>query len=69
MNYADFKGAYEETPSVLELRQMTGLSQTKFGEKYGIPMRTIQNWENGVNAAPEYVRRLLHFAVLSGITE
>lgn len=31
--------------SVPELREFLGLSQTKFGEKYDIPHRTIQEWE------------------------
>lgn len=48
---------------IRSLRKVTGLSQTKFGELYGIPMRTIQNWENGVSEAPEYVIRLLERVV------
>ena len=48
---------------VKELRKKTGLSQTAFGEKYGIPMRTIQNWENGVNDPPDYLIGLLERAV------
>ena len=48
---------------IKSLRKMTGLSQTKFGEKYGIPMRTIQNWEGGCSEAPEYVINLLDRAV------
>lgn len=48
---------------VIRLRKMTGLSQTAFGKKYGIPMRTIQNWENGVSEPPEYVVNLLRRAV------
>lgn len=52
---------YEQTPAdrIKALRKMTGLSQTAFGKKYGIPMRTIQNWENGANEAPEYVVGML----------
>ena len=46
------------------LRTMTGLSQTAFGKKYGIPMRTVQNWENGTNEAPEYVVGMLEQIVL-----
>ena len=48
---------------IRHLRERTGLSQTGFGKKYGIPMRTIQNWENGVTEAPEYVANLLERAV------
>ena len=31
--------------TVRELRNRTGLSQADFGAKYGIPTRTVQNWE------------------------
>lgn len=44
---------------VKAIRMRTGMSQTAFGELYSIPMRTIQNWENGVTEAPDYVIELL----------
>lgn len=46
--------------TILELRQMTGLSQHKFAEKYHINFRNIQNWEQGVRKTPEYVIYLLY---------
>lgn len=49
--------------TIKELRQMTGLSAQKFGDKYGIPLRTIQNWEGGVNTPPPYVLTLLERVV------
>lgn len=48
---------------IRELRKMTGLSQQKFGDLYGIPMRTIQNWEYGVNEVPGYLIGLLERVV------
>lgn len=48
---------------IKELRKLTGLSQTAFGEKYDIPMRTIQNWEKGVRVPPTYVIKLLERVV------
>lgn len=48
---------------VIRLRKLTGLSQTAFGQRYDIPMRTIQNWENGVSVPPDYVISLLRRAV------
>ena len=48
---------------VKEIREATGLNMTKFAEKYGIPYRTLQNWEADVTAAPEYVLDLLAKAV------
>lgn len=48
-----------EKNRVRELRDKTGLSARAFGEKYGIPMRTVQDWERGVRTAPEYVIDML----------
>lgn len=50
---------------VKEMRKETGLSAQKFGDKYGIPLRTIQEWERGGRKAPDYVIDLLAFAVAS----
>lgn len=49
--------------TIKELRTITGLSAQKFGDKYKIPLRTIQNWEGEVNKPPEYVLLLLERAV------
>lgn len=46
-----------------ELRKTTGLSMQKFGDRYGIPLRTIQGWEGGERVAPSYVYELLKFKV------
>ena len=44
---------------IKELRRKIGLSQTKFGELFGIPMRTIQDWELGYRTPPEYVINMI----------
>jgi putative transcriptional regulator len=44
---------------VKELRMLSGLSQQAFSEKYGIPKRSIENWESGKRTPPEYVIKLL----------
>ena len=49
--------------TIREIRKLTGLSAQKFGDKYGIPMRTIQNWEGGINQPPTYVIKLLERVV------
>ena len=49
--------------SIKELRNITGLSQQKFGDLYGIPLHTIQNWEYGVNKCPDYTLKLLERVV------
>lgn len=52
-----------------ELRQLTGLSAQKFGDKYGIPLRTVQSWEMGTSSPPEYVYTLLARAVHEDMKE
>lgn len=48
---------------VRAIRASTGLSQQSFGDRYGIPRRTVDNWEQGRRVPPEYVVRLLRIAV------
>ena len=45
------------------IRAATGLTQQAFGERFGIPRRTIQEWEGGRMSPPPYVIRLLELAV------
>lgn len=52
------EGVYEMN-EIRKLRLKTGLSMQKFGDKYGIPMRTIQNWERGRNEPLPYLVNLL----------
>ena len=49
--------------TIKEIRKLTGLTQLEFSEKYGIPKRSIQNWENEVRVPPEYITNLLERAV------
>lgn len=44
------------------IRASTGLSQVKFGQRFGIPARTIEQWEGGFRDCPLYVAELLAFA-------
>lgn len=45
------------------IRKASGLTQAAFAEKYGIPKRTIENWECGQRDAPTYVLDLLERVV------
>lgn len=45
--------------NVREMRKMLGDSQREFAVRYGIPLRTIQNWETGLRKPPEYMANLL----------
>lgn len=40
---------------IREIRKSLGLSQQKFGDYFGIPMRTLQRWEYKKSEPPEYV--------------
>lgn len=51
--------------TIKELRSSTGLSQTKFSERYGIPRRTLEDWETGRRTPPEYVLDMLTFIIAS----
>ena len=44
---------------ILAVRRSTGLSQRRFGKRFGIPYRTVENWESGVRACPPYVVEML----------
>lgn len=41
------------------LRAQTKLTQRQFSNLTGIPLRTIQNWEQGKRQPPEWVIELL----------
>ena len=47
-----------------QLRKKTGLSQSKFSAKFGIPVRTLQQWEQGISAPPEYLVRMMAYIML-----
>lgn len=42
-----------------ELRDRTGLSQSKFAEYFGISVRNIQEWEQERKTPPPYLVALL----------
>ena len=47
--------------TVKDLRTASGMTQKAFSEYFGIPKRTIQNWEGGVNICPDYLLSLLEY--------
>ena len=40
-------------------RKSAGLSQAKMAETFKIPLRTIENWEAGVNQPPKWAEKLI----------
>lgn len=49
---------------IKQLRQLTGLTQKKFSERFKIPLRTVQNWESGTNTPPDYIPRLIEMQMI-----
>lgn len=49
--------------TIKEIRQLTGLTQKQFAEKYHITFSSIRNWESGHRTCPDYVAELLEMAV------
>ena len=54
--------------TIKELRLSTGLSQAKFCEALNIPKRTLEDWEQGKRACPEYVAELIAYRVANDQT-
>ncbi len=43
------------------LRTETGFNRTEFAEYFGIPLRTVEDWEANRRKPPEYIPRLLAY--------
>ena len=50
-------------PRSVKIRALLGLSQAEFAKKYGIPKRTIEDWDRGTRNPPKYVLDLLERVV------
>ena len=46
-----------------ELRESTGMNRKEFCECFGIPYRTVTDWDLDNRHAPEYVLRLLEYYI------
>ena len=54
----------ETKQRIKELRKSMGLSQSKFAEKFDIPVRTLQQWEQGRSEPPVYVIKMISYIML-----
>lgn len=63
-----FEGKSENTISaselIKELRAHKGMSRKEFCEYLGVPYRTLQDWELGNRSMPDYMLRIMMYAVL-----
>ena len=55
-------GRVLNVPPVAEIRQKTGLSQSKFASLLGVSVRTLQDWEQGRRVPAGAARTLLLIA-------
>lgn len=47
--------------TIKELRETSGMTRTQFAEYFGIPYRTIQDWELGNRKCPQYLVDLIKY--------
>lgn len=52
-----------------KLRQVSGLTQAKFAQEYGVPLRTLEKWDTGERTPPPYVIELLAAGVITNLFE
>lgn len=43
----------------VEIRAILGISRAEYSRKYGIPIRTLENWDAGTRKPPTWVLLLL----------
>ena len=48
---------------IKELRKATGMNRRQFSDYFGIPYRTVQDWELGNRHMPEYLFRLMVYRI------
>lgn len=46
---------------LLDLRKQSGMNRREFAEYFGIPYRTVQDWELGNRKMPEYLLMLMEY--------
>jgi DNA-binding transcriptional regulator YiaG len=47
--------------TIKSLREASGMTQKAFAEYFGIPKRTVENWEGGKNKCPSYLLDLMEY--------
>ena len=53
----------KDSEKVIELRNKAGMSRQEFCEYFGIPYRTLQDWELGNRKIPDYLFRLMAYKI------
>lgn len=47
------------------LRTRAGMNLKEFSDMFGIPYRTVQNWDSGERTPPEYVVLMIEYILKS----
>lgn len=50
---------------IKQMRKESGMTQAQFSEYFGIPKRTVEEWERGGRKPPEYLPRLLAYKLFT----
>ena len=45
--------------TIKEICEKYGMSQTALAKRFGIPLRTVQDWHRGQRVPPDYVVRMM----------
>jgi DNA-binding transcriptional regulator YiaG len=56
--------AAKEMNKIRKMRKDAGMTQKMFSDFFGIPVRTLQDWENGMRNPPDYLIRLLPYKLM-----
>lgn len=51
--------------NIRDLRALSGMTQQAFATYFGIPKRTIENWEGGQRSCPEYLLYLMEYKLVN----
>lgn len=66
MSFDEWSASIDEGFNQLKvLRERSGMSQSQFAKYFHIPKKTIQNWEQGRRACPEYLLDLIEYKLLN----
>lgn len=49
----------DKMDTIKDICREYGINQTKLASRFGIPLRTIQNWHGGQRTPPDYVVNMM----------